>query len=57
NYKWIVTYDVSDFIFLLYNKYRKSYLDLFYNINKKVKSKEYIFFSDNLYLPDDIKLI
>lgn len=57
NYKWIVTYDVSDFIFSLYNKYRKSYLNLFYNINKKIKSKEYIFFSNNLDLPSDIELI
>lgn len=54
--KWIVTYDVCDFIAELYGEYRSSFLDLTYSANGSRKAKEYIFFSDNLVVPDTITL-
>lgn len=57
NYMWIVTYDVCPLILSLYKNYRASYLDITYNINKKRKEKEYIFFSDNLVISKYIKLL
>ncbi len=55
--KWIVTYDVCGLISELYSKYRSSYIDTYYSANGARKSKEYIFFSDNLCLPDNTVLI
>ena len=54
--KWIVTYDICDFIKDLYAPYRSSTLDINYSINGNRKAKEYIFFSDNLDLPTNIIL-
>lgn len=54
--KWIVTYDVCDFVSELYAKFRKSTLDIYYSANNVRTAKEYIFFSDNLVLPDNINL-
>ena len=55
--KWMVTYDVCPLVAELYSKYRGSYLDVTYSVQNNRKAKEYIFFSNNLYLPDGIKLI
>lgn len=55
--KWIVTYDVCPFIANLYHNFRKSYLDVTYSIKDSKKAKEYIFFSDNLLLPQQINLL
>lgn len=54
--KWIVTYDVCDLIAELYGEYRSSFLDLTYSTNGSRKAKEYIFFSDNLVVPNTITL-
>ena len=54
--KWIVTYDVCPLVDELYSSYRSSYLDVTYTVQSSKKAKEYIFFSDNLVLPDDIIL-
>lgn len=54
--KWIVTYDVCDLVSELYAKFRKSTLDIYYSANNVRTAKEYIFFSDNLVLPDNINL-
>lgn len=57
NRKWIVTYDVCDLTACLYGKYRKSYIDVTYSANQTRTAKEFIFFSDNLILPDDTVLL
>jgi DNA adenine methylase len=54
--KWIVTYDVCPLVADLYSDYRHSFLDVTYSINKNRKAQEYIFFSDNLVIPEDIVL-
>jgi DNA adenine methylase len=54
--KWIVTYDVCPIITELYSSYRRSYLDVNYSVNTKRRSKEYIIFSKNLIIPDDVIL-
>ena len=54
--KWIVTYDICPLVADLYSSYRRSYLDVTYSIQNSKKAKEYIFFSDNLILPDSISI-
>ena len=54
--KWIVTYDVCPLVADLYKSYRSSYLDVTYSIQASKKAKEYIFFSDTLVLPKEIKI-
>lgn len=54
--KWIVTYDVCDLVSELYANFRRSTLDIYYSANNVRTAKEYIFFSDNLVLPDGINL-
>ena len=56
NRKWIVTYDICPLVAELYSKYRGSYLDVTYSVQCSKKAKEYIFFSDNLVLPEKIVL-
>jgi len=53
--RWVVTYDVHPLISKLYTGFRYDYLDLNYSINIKRKAKEYIFFSSNMCLSDNIK--
>jgi DNA adenine methylase len=53
--KWVVTYDVHSLITELYAGFRHDYLDLNYSINQKRRAKEYIFFSNNIILPANIK--
>lgn len=55
--KWIVTYDVCDLVSQLYSDYRGSTIDIYYSANGARKAKEYIFFSNNLLLPKDTKLL
>lgn len=56
NRKWIVTYDICDFISVLYEGYRSSFLDINYSVRGNRKAKEYIFFSPSLELPPYIQL-
>jgi DNA adenine methylase len=53
--KWVVTYDIHPLIIKLYLGFRYDYLDLNYSINQKRKAKEYIFFSNNILLPENIE--
>ena len=53
--KWIVTYDICPLIAELYSDYRYSYLDLTYSVNRSKKAQEYIFFSNNLVIPEEEK--
>ena len=50
--KWIVTYDVSDFIGGLYKKYRPRLIEIAYSAKTKTKKEEFMFFSKNLVIPD-----
>lgn len=54
--KWIVTYDICPLVAELYKAYRSSLLDVTYSIQSSKKAQEYIFFSDNLALPNGIVL-
>lgn len=54
--KWIVTYDVCPLVAELYCHYRHSFLDVTYSAQGTQKAKEYIFFSDNMIIPDNIVL-
>lgn len=54
--KWIVTYDVCELTEKLYSDFRTSYIDINYSVNKARKAKELIVFSNNLLLPDSIKI-
>lgn len=56
NRKWVVTYDICPLVAELYKKYRSSYLDVTYSIQISKKAQEYVFFSDNLQLPNSISL-
>lgn len=55
--KWVVTYDICPLITELYQNYRCSYLDVTYSVQRSQKAKEYIFFSNNMILPDGLNLI
>lgn len=55
--KWIVTYDVCDLVAKLYSGFRGSTVDIYYSANGAKKAKEYIFFSNNLILPEDTTFI
>lgn len=52
--KWIVTYDVCDFIENLYGEYRRHLIDVTYSAKNKIKKKEYMFFSKNLNIPNEL---
>lgn len=54
--KWVVTYDICPFIESLYERYRSSYFDVTYSIQASKRAQEFVFFSDNLALPPDIRL-
>ena len=54
--KWIVTYDICDLISGLYKDYRCSLLEIKYSIQKSKDAKEFIFFSNNLLIPEGINL-
>jgi DNA adenine methylase len=51
--KWVVTYDIHPLITKLYADFHHNYLDLNYSINRKRRAKEYIFFSDNMIIPEN----
>ncbi len=57
NRKWIVTYDACKLVANLYSEFRGSEVDVYYSANGARKAKEYIFFSDNLNIPNDIVLL
>lgn len=55
---WVVTYDKHDLIAELYMDYPKKTLMLNYSVahNHSSKSEEYIFFSSNLRIPNNVRL-
>lgn len=52
--KWIVTYDVCEFISKLYNRYRQRLVPINYSARNKTNNYEYMIFSNNLTIPDEI---
>lgn len=55
--KWIVTYDICPLVEEIYKNYRCSKININYSASNSGKATEYIFFSDNLNIPDDIDLL
>lgn len=55
NQHWIVTYDICSLVTELYKDYRWSYLDVTYSVKVNKKAQEYIFFSNNLILPQYVQ--
>ncbi len=54
--KWIVTYDQCQLIKDLYKDFRGGLVDITYTANHRGKMQEYIFFSNHLIVPNDIKI-
>ena len=54
--KWIVTYDICPLIRELYKNHRGAEIDINYSASNSGKAREYIFFSNNLFLPEGIEL-
>lgn len=52
--KWIVTYDVCDFIDEIYSDYRKQLINVTYSVKNKAKKQEYMFFSKNINIPNEL---
>ncbi len=55
NKKWILTYDVAPEIFQMYNTFRNEKYYLNYSVTKPSKGIEYIFYSNNLIIPQDTR--
>ena len=53
---WFLTYDNCDRINELYSEFRRSELSMSYTLQNKRKAKEVMFFSNNLYLPKQIRM-
>lgn len=53
---WIVTYDICDLVKDLYKGYKCSKLNVRYSANIKRSANEYIFFSNDINVPDTITL-
>ena len=56
NESWFLTYDNCDRINELYGKFRRSHLPMSYTLQSKRKSEEVMIFSDNLYLPKQLRV-
>ena len=54
NKKWIVTYDVNDYIKELYHKYRVIKIIIYYSANSHRKEYEYIIFGPKLIVPKSL---
>ena len=54
--KWIVTYDICPLIAEIYSGFRHGFLDVSYSISTPKAAKEYIFYSDNLKVPEGEKI-
>lgn len=55
--KWIVTYDICPLVENLYRRFRRSKVDISYSASNSGKAKEYVFFGDNIVLPNKFELI
>lgn len=53
---WYLTYDNCESINALYNDCKRAYLPMTYTLQEKRKSKEVMIFSDNLYIPSQLRL-
>ena len=55
NKKWILTYDVAPEILQMYDTFRNEKYYLNYSVTKPSKGVEYIFYSNNLIIPQDTR--
>lgn len=55
--KWILTYDVATEIFQMYNTFRHEKYYLNYSVTKPSKGIEYIFYSENLIIPQSTRFL
>lgn len=55
--KWVVTYDVCDYVADLYSNYRGSVIDIQYSANSIRRAQEYAFFSNNMIIPEEIEIM
>jgi len=55
--RWMVTYDICPLTEELYSRFRTAKIDINYSAGSSVKANEYVFFSNNLMLPQDINLL
>ncbi len=55
--KWMVTYDMCPLVKELYSNYRASEVNITYTVTGSKHASEYVFFSNNLQLPNTIELI
>lgn len=52
--KWIVTYDMCEDVVALYEAFRGGTIETYYSANNVRRAQEYVFYSNNLTLPDTI---
>lgn len=55
--KWIVTYDICPLVEELYGNFRKSQISVNYSASNSGKANEFVFFSNNLIIPNNIELL
>ena len=56
NYNWLVSYDNTEEIRILYENFPNCKFDINYSVQSKRKGKEIIFFSPNLLLPNTLRI-
>ena len=56
NANWFLTYDNAERIKELYSTFKTAYLPMTYTLQSKVKSKEIMVFSENLFLPKQLRI-
>lgn len=54
--KWMVTYDVCELVAKLYGDFRGGKIEINYSAKDVRKAKEYIFFSSNLVIPQNVMI-
>jgi DNA adenine methylase len=54
--KWLVTYDVCEFIANTYKNYRRSIIDINYSANNSRKANEYAFYNNNMLIPKEVEI-
>lgn len=53
---WLLTYDNCPPINQLYQSFSRAYLPMTYTLQRKVKTKEIMIFSDNLHIPKNLRI-
>ena len=56
NANWLLTYDNVPAIHEVYNQFRKADLPMSYTLQEKTQANEIVTFSDNLYIPQNLRM-